>query len=227
VPGEGGGGVLLASGATATLRHCTVAFNTAASDGGGMLHAAGTVATDLSIFAENLAPLGPDVSGDCGSLGFNLVQQSTGCVGLLVTDLSDVDARLEPLADNGGVTLTHALGNYSRAIDAAVLPCSVATDQRGNVRPIAGVTGGDPLCDLGALEAGTVTPPCPADLDDGSNTNYPDAGVDINDLLFFLAHFEIGDVAVDLDNGTLTGTQDGGVDISDLLFFLYHFDLGC
>jgi len=227
VPGEGGGGVLLVSGSSATIRHCTIAFNGAMSDGGGLLHVAGTISTELSIVAENLAPIGPDVAGDCGSLGHNLIQQSAGCVGLLVTDLADVDARLEPLADNGGVTPTHTLGTYSRAIDAADAPCAVATDQRGVLRPIAGVTGGDLLCDLGACEAGTASPPCPADIDDGSGTNYPDAGVDINDLLFFLARFEVGDVAVDIDDGTLTGNGDGGVDISDLLYFLFHFDLGC
>ncbi len=36
------------------------------------------------------------------------------------------------------------------------------------------------------------TPPCPADLDDGSGTGTPDGGVDINDLLFFLARYEGG-----------------------------------
>ncbi len=68
---------------------------------------------------------------------------------------------------------------------------------------------------------------CPADLDDGSGTGTPDAGVDINDLLFFLARYEAGDVAADLDDGSGTGTQDGGVDINDLLFFLVHYEAGC
>ena len=31
-----------------------------------------------------------------------------------------------------------------------------------------------------------------ADLDDGSGAGTPDGGVDINDLLFFLAHYEAG-----------------------------------
>jgi len=51
--------------------------------------------------------------------------------------------------------------------------------------------------------------------------------VDINDLLFFLAVFEAGDLQADLDNGQHIGIPDGGVDISDLLFFLTHFELGC
>jgi len=68
---------------------------------------------------------------------------------------------------------------------------------------------------------------CPADLDDGSGTGTPDAGVDINDLLYFLTQFEAGSAAVDLDNGSGTGTPDGGVDINDLLYFLVRFEGGC
>ncbi len=68
---------------------------------------------------------------------------------------------------------------------------------------------------------------CPADLDDGSMTGTPDGGVDINDLLFFLAMYEAGDVRADLDDGSMTGTHDGGVDINDLLFFIAHYEAGC
>ena len=71
------------------------------------------------------------------------------------------------------------------------------------------------------------TPPCPADLDDGTGTGTPDGGVDINDLLYFLAQHEAGANAADLDDGTGTGTPDGGVDINDLLFFLAHYEAGC
>ena len=70
-------------------------------------------------------------------------------------------------------------------------------------------------------------PPCPADLDDGSGTGVPDGGVDINDLLYFLAQYEAGNIAADLDDGSGTGTPDGGVDINDLLFFLSHYEAGC
>jgi hypothetical protein len=71
-------------------------------------------------------------------------------------------------------------------------------------------------------------PTCPADLDDGSATGTPDHGVDINDLLYFLARFEAGDSAgADLDDGSGTGIHDGGVDINDLLYFLQHFEAGC
>lgn len=225
--GEGGGGLLLSGGSVVTVRHCTVAFNTSNGEGGGVLNASGAMSISHSIFAQNAAAAGPDIGGDCGSLGHNLVQQSAGCDGLHVTDLADLEARLEPLADNGGVTPTHALGTYSRAIDAGDAVCVASTDQRGVARPIAGIIGGAELCDIGSFEAGSQSPPCPADLDDGSGTFYPDGGVDINDLLYFLAKFEVGDETADLDDGTLTGTPDDGVDISDLLYFLFHFDLGC
>ncbi len=68
---------------------------------------------------------------------------------------------------------------------------------------------------------------CPADLDDGSATGQPDGGVDINDLLYFLAQYEQGICGADLDGGAGSGLPDGGVDINDLLFFLAHYEGGC
>jgi hypothetical protein len=68
---------------------------------------------------------------------------------------------------------------------------------------------------------------CPADFDDGSGTGSPDGGVGIEDLLYYLTLFGIGDVRADLDDGSNTGTTDGGVTIDDLLYFLDRFDAGC
>ena len=53
---------------------------------------------------------------------------------------------LGPLADNGGVTLTHLLAAGSPAIDAAAVATCPATDQRGVSRPQGGG------CDAGAFE---------------------------------------------------------------------------
>jgi len=73
---------------------------------------------------------------------------------------------------------------------------------------------------------GTCTPTCPADLDNGSGSGTADGGVDINDLLYFLTQFELGNA--DLDNDGVDPQQpDGGTDINDLLFFLFHFEAGC
>lgn len=68
---------------------------------------------------------------------------------------------------------------------------------------------------------------CPSDLDDGTGTGTPDGGSDINDLLYFLGAFELGDLAADLDDGSGNGVPDGGADINDLLYFLGHFEVGC
>lgn len=72
--------------------------------------------------------------------------------------------------------------------------------------------------------------PCAADLDndgDVANGGNPDGAVTIDDLLFFLAAFEAGDIAVDLDDGSGTGTADEAVTVDDLLYFLVRFEAGC
>jgi hypothetical protein len=59
---------------------------------------------------------------------------------------------LQPLADNGGDTLTHLLLPDSPAIDAiSAISCTLTTDQRGKSRPIEISSMGTP-CDIGALE---------------------------------------------------------------------------
>jgi beta-glucanase (GH16 family) len=60
------------------------------------------------------------------------------------SDLSNTDALLGLLADNGGPTLTHALLSGSPAIDAGNPAACPATDQRGVAR--------DAACDVGAFE---------------------------------------------------------------------------
>ncbi len=59
------------------------------------------------------------------------------------------DPMLEPLADNGGKTQTHALRPRSPAIDE--VECVLDTDQRGELRQ-----GEDESCDIGAFEAQTI-----------------------------------------------------------------------
>lgn len=84
------------------------------------------------------------------------------------------------------------------------------------------VTG---LC--GTIGAGAQVILCPADLDDGTNTGSPDGGVDINDLLYFLNEFSLGNPTTDLDNGLGFGEPDCGSDLNDLLYFLTVFSAGC
>lgn len=68
---------------------------------------------------------------------------------------------------------------------------------------------------------------CTADVDDGTGSGIPDGGVTIDDLLFYLAVFDAGDIRADVDDGSGSGTTDGGVTIEDLLYFLQRFDRGC
>jgi beta-glucanase (GH16 family) len=78
------------------------------------------------------------------SSGSNVI--SDGSCNPIGSDQSFTDALLGPLADNGGPTLTHALGAGSPAIDAADAGACPATDQRGVARPQGS------SCDVGAFE---------------------------------------------------------------------------
>jgi hypothetical protein len=68
---------------------------------------------------------------------------------------------------------------------------------------------------------------CVADMDDGSATGACDAGVGIEDLLYYLGVYDAGTSRADVDDGTGTGTPDGGVGIEDLLYYLQRYDAGC
>ncbi|MGD9790055.1 MAG: GC-type dockerin domain-anchored protein [Phycisphaerales bacterium] len=97
--------------------------------------------------------------------------------------------------------------------------------------PVAGAialdlfTPGSP--DRVAINAPIPAPLCPADLDDGSGLGLPDAGVTIDDLLYYIILFNTGNIRADLDDGTSTGTPDAGVTIDDLLYYLTRFNARC
>jgi len=184
-----GGGLRNNSGAVGFVTNVTFSANDAVS-GGGVFNG-GTLSLAHSTLADNTAPTGSAItnseplrlthtiivgvkpsatscslaSGSLISAGHNL-DSATSC-GLTGTgDLSNVDARLGPLADNGGPTPTHALlagspaidgGDPSACSDAAGAPLLV--DQRGAPRPIDGDGNGTKVCDIGAYEFGAVPVP--------------------------------------------------------------------
>jgi len=68
----------------------------------------------------------------------------------------NLDPLLQPLADNGGFTMTHALGTGSPAIDTGSPTTCLLTDQRGFFRPIDGDDDVGARCDMGSYEFGSA-----------------------------------------------------------------------
>ncbi len=188
------GGAILSIG-TMVLESCTITGNTASATqdgrGGGFYHLgdAGAVATIRnSIIAGNVdlraTDKSPDCYGDLVSEGYNVVGiAQSSCFGFLNgpdtdqvgTAATPLDARLKPLADNGGSTPTHEPEPDSPAVDGGnpVLPGGAppscpATDQRSIARPQG------PVCDSGAVE--TTDVPQILDLDAIQPTTGGNAG---------------------------------------------------
>lgn len=136
-----------------TVSYSTITANTASGNGGGWYQASGTSSFSGTIIASNTASSGQDVFTDVGvtsSFGYNLIgnddadkftESSSDLEG---TTGSEIDAKLDVLADNGGSTKTHALLCGSPAIDGGA-PTNNTLDQLGN-----SVFGG--VKDIGAFE---------------------------------------------------------------------------
>ncbi|MFB2896140.1 beta strand repeat-containing protein [Aerosakkonemataceae cyanobacterium BLCC-F50] len=145
-------------------------------NGGGIFIRSGTVSVKNTIVAANIdnstfGGINPDFSGNLTSKGYNLIGNvgtqnfSSNTTGDLYGDpkntttkntgatefASAIDPKLAPLANNGGLTQTHALQTGSPAIDAgdpAFVP-PPNTDQRG--ASFDRIQGG--RIDIGAFES--------------------------------------------------------------------------
>lgn len=133
--GSDGGGLVVADG-TVSLNYTTIATNS----GGGVYRSGGTLKLHNTLVGDN-SPV--DCSGVISSLGYNLVEDATGCTigGVITGNITGQDPQLEPLSDD-----THALGYNSPALNGGDPAACIATDQRGVTRPY-----GD-RCDIGAYE---------------------------------------------------------------------------
>jgi hypothetical protein len=139
---SGGGGIVNSthvfppsggsSPATLTLNNSTVSGNFAF--GGGGIYNFSTLQARNTIMAGNTAPFAPDLSGNLGSLGHNLIGNTQGGSGFDPSDLLNVDPMLGPLQDNGGPTWTMALLPGSPALNAGDPTELGVPDQRGVVR---------------------------------------------------------------------------------------------
>ena len=133
------------------------------------------VSAGNNLFADNHAlpttavPIGPDVWGNLGSIGYNLVATDDGtCHEFHASDLRGtvalpINALLGPFQNNGGDMPTIALQQGSPAMDAGTTG-GFPLDEIGQMRPVRAAllvppVGGD-WSDIGAFEAqcGIVSP---------------------------------------------------------------------
>ena len=144
-----------------TLISSTVSGNTA-DYGGGMFSEGNWTLTNTLV--DDDCQVSETVGSSIVSLGYNIESPDDTCGFDQPTDQVNVSTEqlnLGPLANNGGLTMTHALltePTISVAIDAIPeAECAEAdgapltTDQRGEPRPVA-ILGPEPMCDVGAFE---------------------------------------------------------------------------
>ncbi len=159
----------LSTGSTTNLNNVTVTNNVADTDNDGSGDGSGIYTVPISvvnlrntILASTLSPFGSaNCFGTLTSQGYNLVDDTTGCVldGNTTGNVIGLNPNLGPLQDNGGPTFTHALVAGSPAIDAGnPAGCAdnsgnpLSTDQRSFARPQGSA------CDIGAYERDPALP---------------------------------------------------------------------
>ncbi|MEM8679361.1 MAG: choice-of-anchor Q domain-containing protein [Planctomycetota bacterium] len=215
--GANGGGIALASDPAASvmaiLDRATIAGNDTAIHGGGLYGDLDT-ATSISnsILSGNIAVAASDLDGEysMGNVFMPIVDHALVEVdrtGQLVNgangNVIGYSAMLDPLADNGGLTLTHALISGSPAIDAAQQGVGGGqNDQRGfGPRDVNG------RMDMGSYEYGATLRVDP-DFDDNGTADCKDVN-----LLTALIAAGFNDPRYDLNS-------DAVVDQNDLVAWL-------
>lgn len=176
---EWGGGIyvqnLYTSGDTFTVAHSTITGNTATASaegqpGGGGIYLyntyntyAGSIILDHTVVAGNTAPDATDDGNDIAyqAGGFEAEWSMIGDLDGFTVDgtnmLPEGDPKLGPLADNGGLTMTHMPLAGSPLLNSGdpAFAAPPATDQRGEARV------GYARIDVGAVEVNpaAVLPP--------------------------------------------------------------------
>jgi hypothetical protein len=170
----GAGGVIHGNGGPVDVINSTLAGNRASGDGGAsisMRYGTATLKNTIAAYSQG----GSECYVCCTSGSLvdgtgNLSYPDTSCPGIHLNPM------LGTLQNNGGPTLTMALGSGSAAIDAAVDAICAASpvnnlDQRGVARPVGA------HCDIGAVEQQPPTAPPPPshwttiDIKPGSDPN--------------------------------------------------------
>lgn len=141
-----GPGAIYLFGAALDLNNVTITANESA---GQALIATDTTTASNTIIGDNISTNGtiPDCAGALTSYGNNLTTDASSCMcEPAIGDVCGVSPVLEPLANNGGETETHALGAASPALAAGNAITCLGVDQRGEPR-LPGQA-----CDIGAFE---------------------------------------------------------------------------
>lgn len=178
-----GGGLHNNSGATLNMTNVTISGNTAAAGGGGMSNSGNVNAQNITIADNDDGVDGAEGINNYGTItitnsivansahgatncngngtfisnGYNIEDKNT-CSFNKTGDQANTDPKLNPLADNGGPSYTHALQVSSPAIDAGNNTGCPTTDQRGASRPVDGDGNGTAVCDIGAFEYNGAVP---------------------------------------------------------------------
>jgi hypothetical protein len=160
------GGAMTINGSVTWITNSTIAGNSATNLGGGIYAFNTNAGLVNTLIGDNTAPAGPDLEAGVGGFftgSFSLIEnQGTTPIQTfgpsksptpIGPNITGQDAKLGPLADNGGPTLTQALSPGSPALDTGY---AVGPDQRGAPRPfdlkgIASPAGGN-AGDIGAYE---------------------------------------------------------------------------
>ncbi|MCO5177920.1 MAG: PxKF domain-containing protein [Thermomicrobiales bacterium] len=153
--GGGIGSYQFGSAADNVVANSTFSGNSAADKGNSIatfspMTIAGSIFADQDGSSCWINDPGTLIVAEIVDSGYNLSSDAT-CVSA-ATSLPNADPLLEPLADNGGSTQTHALASNSPALDripVGTLGCgtTLTIDQRGVERPLG------TACDIGAFEA--------------------------------------------------------------------------
>jgi CSLREA domain-containing protein len=181
----GGSGAIYYNGTSLTLNNVTIANNTSTNGAGGLHKSITTNTANLrnNLIAGNTGnAASPDVFGAINSLGNNLIGAVGSSTGWVASDVLNQAANIGALADNGGLTQTHALLSTSAAINAGDncvtnLTCAagnpfivLTNDQRDAGFPrLVGAA-----VDIGAFELASTVVPRPAafDFDGDFKTDY-------------------------------------------------------
>jgi hypothetical protein len=217
-----GGGMVVLSSSTVTLKNSTLAFNNAGSaSGGNISFSSGSVTGTSTLITGGSAAAGPDVNGAI-TLNDSLLGSSSGATVTGANNKLDVAAGLDAtLKSNGGPTQTHALLAGSVAINNGSNPNALTTDQRGpGYNRVVGSAA-----DIGAYEVQATPSKVTSVVINAGTANLVQRSRVTNLRVTFDNPVTIADVSkafsLSKDGGgsvTLSTTLSGGNTVADIIF---------